>query len=581
MALMIPDYIHSDCKSHAEKKIYKRLQAELTDDFIILHSLALAKHQKKLRSEIDFLIINRQGILCIEVKGGRIEHSKGVWFFTDRYGETYKKRESPFEQASSNMYAIKRSINNRFGNKSVYANTTFGYCVIFPDIEFSIPSPEWDLNRIIDRKKAKKNFYTTLKDQYDYSSQELQRVQRNFRSVCLSENEIKILTQFLRGDFHFVPSLSSIIENSYKEIISLTEEQYDILDQLNENSRVIVQGNAGTGKTILALEKCRREARRGKKILYVCFNRLLARKIEANLKNEGYKDLVKASTLHSYARTLIERAGLLHKIEGLEGSELFKKKFPEVFEEAFIETLEEAPFDVLVVDEGQDLKSKAYIEMLDWLLKGGLSSGNWIWMEDNQQNLFNKDNFELNSDLMDFKPAVFKLTKNCRNTLPICIFNSLVSGASLQKCLIKQGPVVETRFYRSINHHIQELTKVINRLLGEGIHLEDVIILTMAKKEKSILNDLEYIANLKLIPYESTDIRKGNMKYSTVHSFKGLESKIVIILDIEDLGSLIARCINYVGFSRAMTMLVVFINENLKDKYEILAQNFGRKIADI
>jgi len=268
MAIMIPDYIHTDCKSHAEKKVYKRLQAELSDEFIILHSLALAKHQKKLLSEIDFLVINRLGILCIEVKGGRIEHSKGVWFFTDRYGETHKKRESPFEQASSNMFAIKRTINNRFGNKSVYSNTTFGYCVIFPDIEFSLQSPEWDLNRIIDREKANKNFYTTLKDQYDYSSKELQRVQRNFKNVYLSENEIKKLTQFLRGDFHFVPSLSSIIENSYKEIISLTEEQYDILDQLNENSRVIVQGNAGTGKTILAVEKCRQEARRGKKVLY-------------------------------------------------------------------------------------------------------------------------------------------------------------------------------------------------------------------------------------------------------------------------------------------------------------------------
>jgi len=577
---MIPDYVHSDCKSSGEKKVYQRLQGELSDDFTILHSLALAKHQKKLRSEIDFLIINKMGILCIEVKGGRIEHSKGVWFFTDRYGETHKKRESPFEQASSNMYAIKRSIINRFGVNSVYAGTTFGYCVVFPDIEFSLHSPEWDLNRIIDRKKAKSDFYTVIKDQYEYSSKELQRVQKNYRNVYLSDNDIKRLTRFLRGDFHFIPSLSSIIENGYKEIISLTEEQYDILDQLNENPRVVVQGNAGTGKTILAVEKCRREARRGKNVLYVCFNRLLARKIDAKLKKDGYENKVKASTLHSYARTIIEKAGLLHKIEGLEGSELFKKKFPEIFGDAFITTFKEAPYDVLVVDEGQDLKSKADIEMLDWLLKGGLSSGNWIWMEDNQQNLFNKENFERNTDLMNFKPAIFKLTKNCRNTLPICMFNSLVSGASLQKCLIKQGPVVETHFYRSKNHHIKELIKVMNRLLSEGVNPVDVIILTTVKNERSILNDLKYIANLKLIPYESKGILRKSIKYSTIHSFKGLEAKIIIILDIEDLDSSKARCLNYVGFSRAMTLLVVFMNENLMERYEILAQNFGQKIAD-
>ncbi len=581
MALMIPDYIHSDCKSHAEKKLFQRFQTELPDDFIVLHSLALAKHQKKLRSEIDFLIISEQGILCIEVKGGRVECNQGVWFFTDRYGEIHKKRESPFEQASSNMYAIKRAIKNKFGNESVYAHLTFGYCVIFPDIEFTRQSPEWDLNRVIDIKKTHKNFHFAIKDQYEYSVQELQRVHRNFRAVSLSQYEIKKLTQFLRGDFHFIPSLSSIIENSYKDIISLTEEQYDILDQLNENPRIIVRGNAGTGKTILAVEKCRREARKGKKVLYVCFNRLLSRKIDAKLKNEGFEDLITAATLHSYARTIIERAGLLHKIDGVEGTELFKNKYPEIFVEAFVEKIEESPFDVLVVDEGQDLKNKAYIEMLEWMIKDGLSGGNWVWMEDNQQNLFNKDNIEPDTDILNYNPVIFELTKNCRNTLAISTFNSLVSGSNLQKCMISQGPKVETRFYRSRNHQIKELNNIINHLLGEGINPEDVVILTTAKLEKTILNELDFIANLKLVPYESAGIRKRNLKYATVHSYKGLEAKIIIILDTEDLRSLQARCVNYVGISRAMIMLVVLINEKIKKEYEMLAKNFGQRIANI
>ena len=65
MAKMIPSTIHPDIKSNAEKRIFRQLQeAKGTDTWIVLHSLGLARHQKKRRGEIDFIIICPRGIFA-------------------------------------------------------------------------------------------------------------------------------------------------------------------------------------------------------------------------------------------------------------------------------------------------------------------------------------------------------------------------------------------------------------------------------------------------------------------------------------------------------------------------------------
>ena len=54
MSRMIPATIHPDVKSAAEKRIFRLLRdAPGTDDWVVLHSLGLARHQTKRRGEID------------------------------------------------------------------------------------------------------------------------------------------------------------------------------------------------------------------------------------------------------------------------------------------------------------------------------------------------------------------------------------------------------------------------------------------------------------------------------------------------------------------------------------------------
>lgn len=579
MARMIPDYVHYDCKSDAEKKLFQRFRDELPARYTVLHSLALSKHHKKIRSEIDFVIISRRGILCIEVKGGGVECQKGVWYFSDRYGEIHSKRESPFDQSSSNMYALKRSVTKKFGKYSSQSRSIFGYVVMMPDIEFEQKSPEWDLNRVIDRKGLIANIRTLIEQQFDYSEKEILRVTDGIKPFIMSESEKEILVKYLRGDFHFVPSLSYSIDTKYYDLIRLTEEQYDILDQLAENQRVVVRGMAGTGKTVLAVEKARRDARAGRHVLFVCFNRNLAQHIRSIISFEDHSEQIEIYTLHAYARKIIESAGLASSIESAEGDELFKKIYPELFSEAILKVMEEPPFDSLVVDEGQDLGYKPYLDMLDWVLKGGWTRGTWIWMEDNEQNLFVPTEQKCDADLSKFKPTVFRLTKNCRNTRPICLFTSLATGTKMQNSLVNDGPKVETFFFRDNKHQLRELNNTIKRLLSEGVKAEDIVMLTTVSPEKSVIKETNRIAGIQLIDYESRLKKKKGLMYSTIHSFKGLESKAIIVTDIENLILSNSKFLNYVGFSRAMSWLGVFISERIKPEFEQLAKEFGIRLS--
>ena len=57
-----------------------------------------------------------------------------------------------------------------------------------------------------------------------------------------------------------------------------------------------------------------------------------------------------------------------------------------------------------------------------------------------------------------------------------------------------------------------------------------------------------------------------HLKFSTVQSFKGLESRIVMLAGIEDLGGNYDRLLNYTAISRARVRLYFFYDENIAGK---------------
>ena len=77
-------------------------------------------------------------------------------------------------------------------------------------------------------------------------------------------------------------------------------------------------------------------------------------------------------------------------------------------------------YDRIIVDEAQDLIQNGYLDVMDQCLRGGLTSGKWTMFGDfSMQAIYNRSldeqaYFELLQQRAFF--AIFRLTKNCRNT---------------------------------------------------------------------------------------------------------------------------------------------------------------------
>ena len=111
MTRMVPETIHSSVQSSAEKPMFEVIRdAPQTERWVCFHSLGLAHHDTKRRAEIDLVLLTHHGIFVLEVKGGRIKRRNGVWYSVDRSDQIHKLHESPFDQASTAMFALQKRI---------------------------------------------------------------------------------------------------------------------------------------------------------------------------------------------------------------------------------------------------------------------------------------------------------------------------------------------------------------------------------------------------------------------------------------------------------------------------------------
>ena len=112
MVEMIPDWLAPEIKSQAEINLFKEFKDHQTDhQYIILHSLGLSEHVNNIFGEIDFVVICPEGVLCVEVKGGEVSCTNGVWEFVNRYGKKTRKSEGPFQQVQGNMQSLRRRLS--------------------------------------------------------------------------------------------------------------------------------------------------------------------------------------------------------------------------------------------------------------------------------------------------------------------------------------------------------------------------------------------------------------------------------------------------------------------------------------
>lgn len=577
MAEMIPPYIHKDIKSAAEKKIFELIKKDsLLSECTCFHSLGLARHQNKIYGEIDFVILSKGGIFCLEVKGGGIRRERGVWVFSDRYGKEYYKRESPFRQVSSATFSLKKDLETKFG--SCIENVLMGYGVLFPDIEFTKNSPEWDRDIIYDLSDRIYPFSDYIKKLVFYWRKKCTNVKEN-----ISKETIEKIKNYIRGDFEIIVPLWVKIKDTETEILELTKNQYRALDRMAVNPRVFFRGSAGTGKTLLVLEQARRISAENKKVLILCFNSLLGKKLEDAIKGIENYSLIHARTIHKFFYECIKKGNFFEnfakEIERKNPNDVYNKIYPKYFIRSFVSG-KYLKYDCLIVDEGQDILRENFFLPLDFILEGGLEHGQWYIFYDsnNQGDLYRNFDANLVNKLKNFGGTDYYLDINCRNSKPIAIQTAVVSGFNMAETTIQCGTKVVYLWYKNLANQKKQITDLIIKLIdGQGISAEDITILYPGGSEKIKESLLEMNLNVDFAELTAKNINspKGNTIYiCSIQAYKGLENKVIVIAGINQMEGDWIDTLNYIGMSRARELLYVFIDEIMHNSFENKVKNY-------
>ncbi|PID82143.1 MAG: hypothetical protein CSB16_02800, partial [Clostridiales bacterium] len=400
MAKMIPDQAtKKETPSKAERAVFNWFSKNDIPG-VVLHSLIQKNHRYKLIGETDFFYICEHGILCIEVKGGRISREKGKWYSEDSQGVKHHIK-NPFEQAKQCKYATDdylRSIKQHQG-------ILVGYAVIFPDCIFYADGNDLVTEVLFDNKYDLSEFSDRLNQIFKHWIKEENQKNLKNKYNKLSKSDIEKYQNIFRGDIKTVPSLNLSLQMAENTIINLSKEQMEIMYSFIDNDRLIINGLAGTGKTLMAIERFKECSSTGQKVAYVCFNNNIASYVRENLKdvtNDGF-----VGTLHK----LIMRYDYNQK--------WYKTPVDELSSMILDRAIEMEAYDYLIVDEAQDLMYEEVLLLFDNILKGGLEKGKWVLFLDPNQNIYNNSdvyNKAWESLNNDFSPARFNLRKNFRNT---------------------------------------------------------------------------------------------------------------------------------------------------------------------
>jgi ATP:corrinoid adenosyltransferase len=576
MAIMIPDSVREGTASLAEKRLFGRFRRELPDNIYVLHSLGLTNHKNKLWGECDFVIVSPTGVFVIEVKGGGVACKDGLWIYTRHDGGETKKPEGPFEQAKTAMFAVREVLIQ----KDHLKRCLVGYGVIMPDEVFVQEGPEIELGVLLDSRQYEDNLEDYLHRLSGFWTN-CYRTKHGAVPKILEKPVIEEIRSLLRPEVRTALTLSSTLSKIDKQQVELTDEQCRILRRMDKNPRTLVCGGAGTGKTILAIDKALQKAGSGQKVLFLCYNRLLGNHIKSHAKEKGAGENLEVNSIHAWFHEVIREAGLETKLKSSDNDdhELFTRRYPEVFMDAFIQ-LEKECFDCLILDEAQDLLQMLYLDSLDLVLKGGLSEGNWHFFMDPLQNIFLGTDEELIGILKEYGFAQFDLTINCRNTKGVAVTTSTISGIDLPIEGAVDGGRSEVKYFTNIEGLRTETGKTLEKLFLQGVRRDDIIILSSSKFISSCLSGLVKLAGSKICDLTEEISARGAIDFCTFQAFKGLERKVVVAIDLKDLESDQSRLLHYCGLSRARSVLIVFLSDRDKDTYIQLAYRFGERMAE-
>lgn len=520
MAVCYPDRVKPGT-SEAERRLFSALR-KLPDSWKVLHSVAWQanKDGRPSDGEADFVIVHpRYGVIVIEVKGGGIRREGQAWYSLNPEGR--HRIKDPFEQATVSKHSLVSYL--RQAGRLPYLAA--GHAVAFPDASqaggFGPNAPA--------------ELILTRADLGDMEGGLLRIAAHWQLDAELTDDQVDIAVELLRPTTTIRALLRDELADVEARLANLTEQQFVVLDTLRRHRRALILGGAGTGKTVLAVERSRRLAFDGFSVLLTCFNRPLALHLAGEF---GHPWPVKVYSFHQLVNWQVRSAG---------------RSMPEQPEQEWwdyisADQLVEAAeknglrFDAIVVDEGQDFPPQ-WFTALEILLTSPGEDPFYVFA-DVHQAIYRPD------WQSPIPGEPYLLSVNCRNTAPIArvvsrVFDDKTTDRGVD------GPEPVWVPVESEEGAVKAVVSQLHRLVNEGgLNQRQVVVLTQSRRLAEELRSKPR-AGLTL-----TRLEDEGVTCETIHRFKGLEADAVIVV-LDDLADEQDRQLAYIGLSRARSMLVV------------------------
>ncbi len=590
MSTLIPSITTCKFDAPGERRFARLLEAVLEDDYLCWYNVPIGP----ARLHPDFIILHpRRGIIILEVKDWRCDSIQRI----DPYEATILTnggpvaQKNPLQQARGYALAVVDILKT--DPQLIWAEGKQQGKLLFPwtfgVVLTRISRGEFeqtDLGDVIEPHRV------ICKDEMTETTDPLAFQERLWEMFPFNRQGMLTLPQIDRVRWHLFPeirlphrqaSLFDELDDEPRTLPDITRvmdlQQEQLARSLGEGHRVI-HGVAGSGKTLILGYRAQHLAKAcSRPILVLCFNRLLAQRLEHWMQVKGIADKVHVHTFHAWCRRQLTAFNAGLPLNAGDTDAFFDEMVDKVIREVERGMIPAGQYDAVMIDEGHDFRPewfKLVVQMVN------PATNSLLVLYDDAQSIYDtrmKGRFSFKGVGIQAQGRTTILRVNYRNTSEILDF-----AAGFARQLLTQEDADEDGIPRlapvsagrrgtrpllvklpTVRDEADEIARRLKEANRKGVAWKDMAVLYWDGEDRREMYRALSEQHIYVVGKDSLSFAKDDdkVRFLTMHNSKGLEFPLVAIM-----GGRIAQQARedaeaakllYVAMTRATSQLVMTV----------------------